>query len=86
MYKNPDNKAKIMRNDRKYKFYKNNCHKPPMWCTRPNCISREDFAKKKKAEKKVKSSEVGGLSNDFKIVVAAITSDEDYKVLEAQCL
>ena len=85
-YKNPDNKHKMTRNDRKYKFCKNDCHKQSMWCARPNCLSREVFANKKKAEKEGTSSEVGGLSNDFKIALAAVTSDEDYKALEAQFL
>ena len=85
-YKNPDNKHEMTRNDRKYKFYKNDCHKQPMWCARLNCLSREAFANKKKGENEGTSSKVGGLSNDFKIALAAVTSDEDYKALEAQFL
>ena len=57
-----------------------------MWYAHPNCLSREAFANKKKVEKEGKSSEVGGLSKDFKIALAAVASDEDYKALEAQFL
>ena len=57
-----------------------------MWCARLNCLSREAFANKKKGENEGTSSKVGGLSNDFKIALAAVTSDEDYKALEAQFL
>ena len=73
-------------NDRKYKFCKNNCHKQPMWCARPNCLTREAFAEKKNSEREDKSSEVGGLSKDFRVDLAAVISDEDYKTLEAQFL
>ena len=85
-YLNPKNKADSTRGDRKYKWCTKNCHKKPVWCGRPNCLSREDFTAKKKAERKEKSPEGSGLSNDFKIALAAVTSDEGYKALEAQLL
>ena len=57
-----------------------------MWCGYPNCLPREEFAAKKEMEREGKTSVGSGLSNDFKIALAAVTSDEDYKALEAQFL
>ena len=57
-----------------------------MWCGRPNFLSREKFTAKKKTEREGKTSEGSELSNDFKIALAAVTSDEDYKSLEEQFL
>ena len=55
-----------------------------MWCGRPNCLSKEEFTTTKKAERQGTDSRASSLSNDFKIALAAVTSDEDYKALEAQ--
>ena len=83
-FKNPDNKSEMVINDRKCKFCKNNFHKQPIWCARPYFLSKEAFVDKKKVEKEYKSLEFGGLSNDFKIALVAIISNEDYKVLETK--
>ena len=56
-----------------------------MWCGRPNCRSKEEFKKFKAAERDSKK-DAGGLSADFKVALAAVCSDEDYKSLEAQFL
>ena len=49
-YLNPENKAYLTRGNRKYKWCMKNCHKKPMWCGRPNCLSGEEFTAKKKGE------------------------------------
>ena len=49
-------------------------------------LIKRQFTVKKKAEREGKTSEGSELSNDFKIALAAVTSDEDYKSLEEQFL
>ena len=56
-----------------------------MWCGRPNCRSKEEFKAYKAAERDNKKN-TDALSNDFKVALAAVCSDEDYKSLEAQFL
>ena len=81
-YLNPENKADLT-GDRECKWCTNNCHKKPMWCGRPNCLSREESTVKKKAKREEKTSEGSGLSNDLKIALVVVPSNEDYKALEA---
>ena len=56
-----------------------------MWCARPNYRSREEFKKFKEVERETKNNSTD-LSADFKVALVAVTSDEDYKSLEAQYL
>eukprot|EP00957_Ditylum_brightwellii_P176600 13450350-Ditylum_brightwellii.AAC.1 len=66
----------------------NNCHAKPMWYACNPCCKRADFKKKKKEKKKEKGSKDGEKkyqpSNIFKIVLSAMLSDKDFKMLEAQ--
>ena len=54
-----------------------------MWCARPNYRSREEFKKFKEVERETKNNSTD-LSADFKVALVVVTSDEDYKSLEAQ--
>ena len=72
----------------------NDCHPQPMWCGRKNCLNRADFAKKmedsqkeggRPESSKENNKEKGSgynPSNDFKIALAAMCSEEDYETLE----
>ena len=74
----------------------NDCHPQPMWCGRKNCLNKAEFAKKMqesqtkggKAEYTGEGKSEGGKlskpSNEFKIALAAMCSEEDYKTLEQQ--
>ena len=84
-YDNKDNKKTLMRNDRKYDWCTKDCHPKPMWCGRPNCRSKDEF-KKFMAAKRNNKKEEDGLSSDFKVALAAVCSEEDYKYLESQFL
>jgi hypothetical protein len=67
-----------------------------MWCGRKNCLNKAEFAKKMKESQKEggrfestngKNKENGpgyNTSNDFKIALAAMCSEEDYQILEKQ--
>ena len=74
----------------------NDCHPQPMWCGRKFCLNKSEFAKKMQESQKEggrsessneKNKENGpgyNTSNDFKIALAAMCSEEDYQILEKQ--
>ena len=78
------------------KWCSNDCHPQPMWCGRKNCLNKAEFAKKisdaqkegtnneKFGERKSQNNTSGKTSNEFKIALAAMCSEEDYKLLENQ--
>ena len=84
-FKNLDNTSEMTKNNRKYKWCSKDYHKKPIWYDRPSCLSKEEFKVKKPAERDGKADNTG-LLIDFKVALAAVTSDEDYKALEAQFL
>ena len=55
-----------------------------MWCPRQNCLNKADFKKKMDEKRDAKSSDGGTFSDDFKVALAAITSNDDYKAIEEQ--
>ena len=67
-----------------------------MWCGRRICLNKADFAKKlndsQKGEDKTAPTQKARLeddpgykpSNEFKIALAAMCSEDDYKLLENQ--
>ena len=91
-FENPDNAATKEVRGTTMKWCTNDCHPRPMWCGRKNCLNKADFASKMKAAKESKGNsedssdkkKENGLSNDFKIALAAMCSSEDYKTLESQ--
>ena len=72
------------------KWCANNCHPKPMWCGRKNCLNREDYAAKNGGTKGGEEAEKGkstgnvGVSSDFKIALAAMTSSQDFETLKSQ--
>ena len=74
----------------------NDCHnKRPMWCGRKNCRNRADHAKfmseRRGGDASDSSSSNGNESknkttDDFKITLAAMLSEEDFAALDGQFL
>ena len=91
-FQNPNNeKTKTLKDGTVMKWCTNNCHPKPMWCGRKNCLNREEYAAKfgdkNKSNERVenKSDNVpSAVSEDFKIALAAMTSNQDFETLKAQ--
>ena len=78
------------------KWCSNYCHPQLKWCGRKNCMNKAEFAKKMQesqqkeaknqsgSERKSESVSDGKPSNEFKIALAAMCSEEDYQFLEKQ--
>ena len=76
------------------KWCTNDCHDKPMWCGRKNCLNKTDFAtmmKSKKEDKEGSGNKTDGatqgdkdFSKDFKIALAAMTSEDDFETLREQ--
>ena len=70
----------------------NDCHKQPMWCGRKNCLSKGDYADlmKKKRNNGSKNENNDAKNNntmfndDVKVALAALTTAEDYSLLEVE--
>ena len=64
------------------------CHAKPMWCGRTKCLSKAEFAEflKKKSEKATKRefTSTPKVTDEFKIALAALTTPEDYAMLDSQ--
>ena len=93
-FENPDDlKSKEVRGTT-MKWCTNDCHDKPMWCGRKNCINKTDFAsmmKSKKEDKEGSGNKNDGatqldkdFSKDFKIALAAMTSEDDFETLREQ--
>ena len=86
-FQNPNNEEELRRNDKVYKWCKNDCHRRPMWCNCPNCMNRADYKKHMESKEKNENKEDGSktsFSDDFRVALAAITTPDDYKALENQ--
>ena len=76
----------------------NDCHPRPMWCGRKNCLNKAEYASKMQEARSSEDKKDNGksqitenkpmnkVSNDFKIALAAMCSNEDYALLEKQFL
>ena len=65
----------------------NDCHRKPMWCGRANCLNRAEYAEQRRKKEKTddkKNAESSKVTEDFKIALAALTTQEDYALLESQ--
>ena len=85
-YENKDNKpTKVVRGST-MNWCENDCHEKPMWCGRPNCLSRSDYTAAWQKKKNAKDSDSGtaNSSSEFRIALAAITSPEDFEALQEQ--
>ena len=86
-FDNPDNKETMEVRGSTMKWCKNDCHPRPMWCGRKNCMNRSEYAaewKKKNEAKKKDGPKEDFSSSEFKIALAAMTSPEDFAVLQEQ--
>ena len=92
-FQNPSNEqTKTLKDGTIMRWCLNNCHPKPMWCGRQNCLNREDYAAKfgkkgKQGDNNVKQNETRKLapvSEDFKIALAAMTSNQDFETLKNQ--
>eukprot|EP00957_Ditylum_brightwellii_P172157 13106090-Ditylum_brightwellii.AAC.1 len=85
-YYNPDNAETMEQNGRTWKWCKNNYHPKPLWCPRPNCLNRKEY-KEQMQSKGTNGISTGGkinTTNDFKVALAAMVSDDEYKTLAEQ--
>lgn len=94
-FENPDSEKSKEVKGTTMTWCNNDCHeKRPMWCGRKNCRNRADHAKFM-ADKRGGSSGSGKTDNgagkmkatdDFKIALAAMVSEEDFTALQGQFL
>ena len=97
-FKNPNNeKTKVVRGTT-MRWCKNDCHEKPMWCGRKTCLNHADFAKKMQDKRNSSNDDSGRstgstgsdgssgvkVNDDFKIALQAMTSSDDFKMLEQQ--
>ena len=91
-FENPNNdKTKLVRGT-VMNWCSKDCHQQPMWCGRKRCLSKAEYAvamndKRNGTERKTPAVEGNGgrgISNDFKIALAALTTPEDFASLEQQ--
>ena len=95
-FDNPDNEKTKQVKGTMMTWCDNDCHeKRPMWCGRKNCRTRADHAKfmseKRGGNASNYSSDNGNESkmkatDDFKIALAAMVSEEDFAALQGQFL
>ena len=69
------------------KWCTKDCHDKPMWCGRKNCPGRAEFAEAMKRRKEEKRSKTTygpkkNFADDFKTALAAMTSAEDFWMLQ----
>ena len=90
-FENPRNeKTKTLKDGTVMRWCLNDCHPKPMWCGRENCLNRAEYAAKNGNKKegetaeKNKNSNKTGVSEDFKIALAAMPSSVDYETLKSQ--
>ena len=93
-FQNPDKaKTKVVEGTT-MKWCHNDCHSQPMWCGRRNCMNKADFAQhmQNKRNKGTNGDHKDGGKNtkavkvheEFKMALAALTTPEDYAILDEQ--
>ena len=95
-FENPDGAKTKEVKGTMMRWCSNDCHPRPMWCGRKNCMNKADFAKMmeesgKRGDRNEQSREKGQSngpdykpSSEFKIALAAMCSEDDYRLLENQ--
>ena len=73
------------------KWCTKDCHQQPMWCGRIKCLSRAEYAeamaekRKQNGKNSTKDDKrTPGISEDFRVALAALTTAEDFASLEQQ--
>ena len=86
MFQNTDGKIgkKMTRNGRTYYLCDKDCHARTQWCIRKVCMNRDDYKKYLTEKKDETSTQSSNYSIDFKVALAAMVSDGDYKTFEDQ--
>ena len=91
-FENENNETTREVNRTVMKWYKNDCHDKPMWCGQKNYKSKVDFSKSMVEKRngtpsnsKGDGNHVSG-SDDFKIALAAMVSEEYFETLTGQFL
>eukprot|EP00957_Ditylum_brightwellii_P172258 13113823-Ditylum_brightwellii.AAC.1 len=86
----PKGKKMMTRNNTVFNWYINNFRVKLMWCACNPCYNQAEFKKKMK-EKNKKEDKTGNSgrkkfqpSNNFKIELLTMLSDEDFKMFECQ--
>ena len=86
-FENPNgDTTKVMRGTT-LKWCTKDCHAKSMWCGRKVCLSKAEFAakyNKKTQGEKDDDNEKVATTKDFRIALAALTSQEDFDSLESQ--
>ena len=87
-YQNPDGATTKVVDGTTMSWCTKDCHAKPMWCGRTKCHSKAEFAEflKKKGEKGTKRefTSTPKVTDEFKIALAALTTPEDYAMLDSQ--
>ena len=86
-FDNPSGDATKVVRGTTLKWCTNDCHAKPMWCGRRVCLGKAEFAAKQKKTNDDKGDRAGtkvDASKDFRIALAALTSEEDFAALERQ--
>ena len=91
-FENPKNEATKQVRGTTMRWCAKDCHPQPMWCGRPNCLSRSEYAEAMARKRQGGGKQTGNknesskpkLSNDFRIILAALTTPEDFASLEDQ--
>ena len=85
-FQNTDGKIgkEMTRNGRTYYLCDKDCHARTQWCIRKVCMNRDDYKKSLAAKKDETSTQSSNYSIDFKVALAAMVSDGDYKTFEDQ--
>ena len=89
-FDNPDNLPEKIIKGKKFKWCHSDCHEKPMWCGRKVCLNKAEFMASRKRDGGKKpggnagTETKGGISNKFRLALAAITSDDDFAALEQE--
>ena len=85
-HENSENLKEKRIGGRLMKWCSQDCHRRPQWCGRRNCVSNADFAAQNKKRKEGRSNgeDTMNVTKDFKLALAALTTEEDYEALEKQ--
>ena len=91
-YNNPENLNEKKIGGHTMKWCKQDCHRWPQWCGRKNCLGNAEYeaqrAKYRSKTEKTLDANAGGpkldATKDFRIALAALTTEEDFEALEKQ--
>eukprot|EP00957_Ditylum_brightwellii_P153193 11660274-Ditylum_brightwellii.AAC.1 len=68
------------------KWYTSNCHARPMWCSQRNCQPHKEYQKKREEEGKGGTGNELKKTDNFKVALLALLSDNNFKFIKEQFL